>query len=301
MIIMARQKRVNYLNNKDMLKEIHASKTSFSEFTDGISTHPDFIIDNRTTVIDEIRDGNYDVKTDAELLELFTNASTIDEARQAQAKRIQVGNHTAAQLAEPDKKFKAAEFAVDPSTILEDDLVFRVLTFTHIPEMLERKKTHKTVADRHIKLNFIPYRHYVLRDGKLVEVGKSHWKDGEFSLTGGQITNTLAKMFMLLVNRYSERSNWRGYTYIDEMRGQALLQLSHMGLQFEVSRSNNPFAYFTAVLTNSFTRVLNTEKNNQNLRDNLLESFGQMPSFTRQLKYEEEARLSREAAQNDLN
>ena len=298
---MARPKRVNYLNNKDMLKEIHASKSSFSEFTDGISTHPDFIIDNRTISIDEVRTGDYDVKSDDELLELFLNASTIDEAKQAQAKRMQVTAHTAAQKAEPEEKFKAALFAVDPNTITLDDLVFRVLTFSHIPEMLERKKTHKTVADRHIKLNFIPYRHYVIRDNKLVESGKSHWKDGEFSLTGGQITNTLAKMFMLLVNRYSERSNWRGYTYIDEMRGQALLQLSHMGLQFEVSRSNNPFAYFTAVLTNSFTRVLNTEKNNQNLRDNLLESFGQMPSFTRQLKYEEEARLSREEAQDNSN
>ena len=138
---MARQKRVNYLNNKDMLKEIHASKSSFSEFTDGISTYPDFIIDNRTTVIDEVRAGDYEIKSDAELLELFTNASTVDEARQAQAKRIQVTNHTAAQKAEPDEKFKAALFAVDPSTISEDDLVFRVLTFSHIPEMLERKKT----------------------------------------------------------------------------------------------------------------------------------------------------------------
>jgi len=298
---MARQKKVNYLNNKDMLKEIHASKTSFSEFTDDAYAQPDYIIDNRTTVVEDVVEGNYDIKTDVELLELFTSASVVDEAKAAQAKRMQVEAHTAAQLAEPDKKFKAAEFAVDPMSIADEDLVFRVLTFSHIPEMLERKKTHKTVADRHIKLNFIPFRHFVIREGRLVEAGKSHWKDGEFSLTGGQITNKLAKMFMLLVNRYSERSNWRGYTYIDEMRGQALLQLSHMGLQFEVSRSNNPFAYFTAVLTNSFTRVLNTEKNNQNLRDNLLESFGQMPSFTRQLKYEEEARQAREEAQDNIN
>ena len=298
---MAKPKRVNYLNNKDMLKEIHASKTSFSEFLEPAYEVPDYIIDNRITDFVEIRKGIYDERSDADLLELFTSAEVVDEAKQAQAKRIQQTNHQAAQKAEPDEKFKAALFAVDPMSIADEDLVFRVLTFQHIPEMLERKKTHKTVADRHIKLNFIPYRHYVIRDNKLVESGKSHWKDGEFSLTGGQITNTLAKMFMLLVNRYSERSNWRGYTYIDEMRGQALLQLSHMGLQFEVSRSNNPFAYFTAVLTNSFTRVLNTEKNNQNLRDNLLESFGQMPSFTRQLKYEEEARLSREEAQDNSN
>jgi len=298
---ITKPKKVNYLNNKDMLKEIHHSKTSFSEYIDSKYEVPDYIIDNRITNTAEIVEGDYDIKTDAELLELFTSAEVVDEAKTAQAKRIQVAAHTAAQKAEPEKKFKAADYAVDPMSILDTDLVFRVLTFAHIPEMLERKKTHKTVADRHIKLNFIPYRHFIIREGEIIEAGKSHWKDGEFNMMAGQITNTLAKMFMLLVNRYSERSNWRGYTYIDEMRGQALLQLSHMGLQFEVSRSNNPFAYFTAVLTNSFTRVLNTEKNNQNLRDNLLESFGQMPSFTRQLKYEEEARKAREEAENNLN
>ena len=63
------------------------------------------------------------------------------------------------------------------------------------------------------------------------------------------------------------RSNWRGYTYVDEMRSHALLQLSQIGLQFNELKSENPFAYYTAAVTNSFTRVLNLEKRNQNIRD----------------------------------
>lgn len=73
-----------------------------------------------------------------------------------------------------------------------------------------------------------------------------------------------------------------GNTYNDEMRLQAILQLSQIGLQFDESKSQNPFAYYTAAITNSFTRVLNIEKRNQNLRDDILEANGLTPSYTRQ-------------------
>jgi hypothetical protein len=66
------------------------------------------------------------------------------------------------------------------------------------------------------------------------------------------------------------------------MRGQALLQLSQIGLQFDESKSQNPFAYYTAAITNSFTRILNIEKKNQNIRDDILEMNGLNPSWTRQ-------------------
>ena len=93
-------------------------------------------------------------------------------------------------------------------------------------------------------------------------------------------------MYMKLCERYGTRSNWRGYTYNDEMRSQALLQLTQIGLQFDESKSENPFAYYTAAITNSFTRVLNLEKKNQSIRDDILESAGLNPSYTRQTENE---------------
>ena len=173
------------------------------------------------------------------------------------------------------------------------------MTFEHVPDELGRKKTPKTVADHKVKLNFPPFQHFRFdEENNLKCVGKSHWsggmENGNFNLSGGKATNKLALMWMKLCDRYATRGNVRGYTYNDEMRGQAILQLAQIGLQFDESKSDNPFAYYTAAVTNSFVRVINIEKRNQNIRDDILEMNNMNPSFTRQNQGEWEAQQRRE-------
>ena len=251
-----------------MLKQIHISKSNFSWFEDRDAHHQyDVIIDNVA--------GDVDIATEIRELEAV--------ARQNRADRMQ----KAAWDLNTDKKKKQADFAVDPTSFEQDELVFRIMTFEHIPDEPGRKANPKTVADHKVKLNFPPFKHYVIDGNDIREVGISHHnKNKEFDIVTGRITATLANMYIKLVERYSQRANWRGYTYIDEMRGQALLQLTQIGLQFNEAKSDNPFAYYTAAVNNSFTRVLNIEKKNQGIRDDLLEKSGQAPSWTRQLEHE---------------
>jgi hypothetical protein len=174
------------------------------------------------------------------------------------------------------------------------------MTFDHVPLQPGRKKNPKTVADHHTQVNFKPFQHYRYNDkDELVCIGKSHWvggmENGYFSKDHGDMTRNLAMMFMKLVERYGTRSNWRGYTYNDEMQSAALLQLCQIGLQFDESKSQNPFAYYTATITNSFTRILNLEKKGQNIRDDILEQNGLMPSYTRQFANEDAKKLQPEA------
>lgn len=281
--LMVPVKKVNYLNNKDMLKEIHKSKTSYSEFID-------------------IKYADYDVIVD-DVSDIFLT-EVQDRAKVAKAARFAASGYEKAMAsfypAGKDDKPRLSEFKIKPDTISVDDLVFRVLTYEHIPPAPGRKKNPKSEADKHLKLNFAPFKHYIIENGAAKEVGLSHWKKGKFSLDGGSITNKLAKMFILMVNKYGQRSNWRGYTYLDEMKGQSLLQLSQMGLQFDEAKSDNPFSYYTMSLQNTFTRVLNIEKKTQDLRDDLLIDSGASPSFTRQLAVEDEIRRLREDAQESV-
>jgi hypothetical protein len=254
-------RRQNYLNNKDMLKQIHISKSNYSWFEDRDKYHQHDMILYSTNEIPD----------------------AVEQARQNKAKRLQ----KLAWDANEDKKKKQVDFEVDPASFTEDEVVFRVMGFDHIPDEPGRKANPKTVADHKVKLPFPAFKHYTYADKAIREVGLSHYnKDKEFDLAAGSITAILATMYIKLVERYSQRSNWRGYTYIDEMRGQALLQLAQIGLQFNEDKSDNPFAYYTTVVNNSFTRVLNIEKKNQGIRDDLLEKAGQAPSWTRQLAHE---------------
>ena len=271
-------KKVNYLNNRDILKEIHLSKNTYCTYLDPVKDHQyDIILPS----VDKI------------------NQRTIAEARRNRADRI---------------KRETGE-VVNEKKIPNTDLVFRISTWEHIP--MAPKKVPKNAAKKrkiedilgfeelppedpladlidepvldttHVRVNFPPFFHYrITEDKETYLVGKSHWKGdletGEYSREHGQMTRKLAQMFMKLCERYATRSNWRGYTYNEEMRGQALLQLSQIGLQFDESKSQNPFAYYTAAITNSFTRILNIEKKNQNIRDDILEMNGLNPSWTRQ-------------------
>ena len=278
-------RKVNYLNNKDILKEIHKSKLTYCSFADDNAKSYDAIV----LGVDKI------------------TKKAITEARKARAERL------AKEAQEIDLlngiKKKLDEYLVPSTKIPVTDVVFRVMTWEHIPidEAKQKKADAKAQeewdednfeteydepvvikgATKYTKVNFPPFKHYrVDEELNPVCVGVSHWKGGvekgKFSKDHGTMTPKLAHMFIKLCERYATRSNWRGYTYNDEMRSQALLQLSQIGLQFDEAKSQNPFAYYTAAITNSFTRVLNIEKRNQNIRDDIMEMNNLAPSYTRQ-------------------
>lgn len=259
-------RRINYLNNKDILKEIHKSKGSFCEFTEPEYADYDLIYRNP--------------------IEKITKKA-VKEARQNRAERLTQKKCDELGI----KKAKIGDDEVRLRDIKDTDVIIRVYTYDHIPDDPDRKTNPKTVADTKVKLNFIPFKHYRMKDdGTWDLIGMSHWQggfqNGKFSMTHGKITNKLAMMYMKLCQRYGSRGNWRGYTYNDEMQSQALLQLSQIGLQFDEDKSANPFAYYTAAITNSFTRILNVEKKHQSLRDDLLQEAGVTPSYTRQIEHE---------------
>lgn len=263
-----------------MLAEIHLSKNTYCSFLRPEHQNYDVIVNN----IDAI-------------------SSSIATAKKNRADRV----------------LKETGESIDPDTINDTDLVFRVMTWAHIPlappkapkpakvskvqQFLEETSLEDDVAEdipedllmtpadpTHIRVNFPPFQHYQLSsNNEIICVGKSHWSGsldtGSFCKTHGYMTETLALMFLKLCERYSTKGNWRYYTYLEEMRGAALVQLCQVGLQFDESKSNNPFGYFTTILKNAFVRILNLEKRNQDIRDDIMEANGLTPSFSRQMTW----------------
>lgn len=287
--------KVNYLNNRDIMKEIHLSKNTYCSYTNLEKDHQyDIIVMN----INEI------------------NHSNIILAKQ---------NRIAKVLRENNEKLSIND-------IPTSDLVFRVMTWEHIPmlppkispseKLLSKINPKKSIdaffdsimddpcddedddcnendgianditlipvnnlkAD-HIKINFPPFFHYRLIDSNLSLIGKSHWigsfDDGYFSKEHGYLTDNLARMILKLTEKCASGAKFRNYSYRNEMEGQAIMQLSQSILQFNEFRGSNPFAYMSQISINSFWRIRAIEKKSQQLRDKLLEINGMNPSYTK--------------------
>ena len=271
-----RQKRKKYLNNADLLREIHLSKMSYCYLLDKSYSMYDYIVFDESEITEEI----------------------LEKASLARIKRLNNEAVDVVRNAEGLSAKKAKEVADARGLVLTfvplDEVVIRVITDEHIPMDTTNSKGDK------VRLNFEPFKHYIVDDsGEIVEIGRSHWKgdleNGEFSVTHGRITNELGKMFIKLAEEISHKTNYRNYTYLDEMMGDARIQLVKNALLFKESIlykkdkpavQLNPFSYYTSFVNNAFRSVLNSEKNVRNIRDDLLELNGFNPSHTRQLEIE---------------
>jgi hypothetical protein len=124
-----------------------------------------------------------------------------------------------------------------------------------------------------------------------------------------QATNTvsdkLAKMLLMMIHRISFKPCWRNYSYLLDMQSEAIYQLVRVNhpqkrtsskpaddrpniLKYDPSfaeragRPQNPFAYATQIIVNSFRKCLKEEAKLAEFRDDANELAGVAPSFRRQ-------------------
>ena len=110
-------KRVKYLNNRDLLAQIHASKNTYCSYVAQEDSRYDLIVPNLKKI----------------------NPTAIAQARKAKAKRMTQEAWEAAKAA-GEKKIKLADYTVSPRKIDKQDLVFRVMSYDHIPMDPNRRK-----------------------------------------------------------------------------------------------------------------------------------------------------------------
>lgn len=177
-------KAIKYLSNKELLAEIARCKNSFCEFLEPQYSSYDLIVNDLSDVTQTMID-EYLLKYNAKL--------DSDDHKQT------------------------------------DGLVVRLMTYEHIPLDLERKRKSKEANQFHAKTNFPPFKHMLLKaeDGfSFTEVGRSHWEggfqNGHFSPEKGRMSERLGRMFMMLVQKYGRRGNWRAYCH--DVETEALTQ-----------------------------------------------------------------------------
>lgn len=115
----------------------------------------------------------------------------------------------------------------------------------------------------------------------------------------GEITEELAKMFMLLVERYASKIRFRvTESFKEDMKGFAIATLIKGWRSFNAEKYEkpNPFAYFTQCAKNAFYHVQNQERRQKDIKNEMLIAANMSPSYAYQADYEEAQRL-----ENDNN
>ena len=139
---------------------------------------------------------------------------------------------------------------------------------------------------------------YLNNKDLLIEVAKSK----ENIQANGQpmMTDKLAHMLQTLAARYGKKGNFAGYSYNDDMQAFAMMMLVRTWKSFDPAKSNNPFAFFTQCIKNSFIQFLNSERRQRDVRDLLLVDQGLDASYTYQEKYNAEMAEQRSAMSDDV-
>jgi len=314
-----------YLTNKELLSEIHISKMTYTTIDDPKYYMYDTIVYDLDVFMDDevctyhygtwevvyipkpkTKDKNKKEIVEEEIPEILTeeksNLWAFMKHKDAPHRTIistkLLKPKTSEEFIYEVKQSKAKKYnkktgiipKLHADDILTGDLNIRYMTYEHIPldENWDDEKIKKKASDGYTKLNFPPFKLYVLENGVPRCVGLSHHIDDKFNHEDGRTTEMLGQMYMKLVEKIGKKGSFRNYTYLDEMKASALVQLSQVGLLFDEGRSQNPnpFAFYTTVVTNVFKRILNNEKKVRDIRDDLIEQAGHTPSHSRQSETE---------------
>lgn len=97
----------------------------------------------------------------------------------------------------------------------------------------------------------------------------------------GVLTPRLAKFIMLLCERYSYHPWFAGYSFREDMVNEAVVNLCANWRKFNPTKQERPniFAYFTTAAYRSFLKVMDQERTQRTIRDELLMEEGFSPSW----------------------
>lgn len=86
-----------------------------------------------------------------------------------------------------------------------------------------------------------------------------------------RLSDEIGKAFMQIATGLSNRNNFNGYSFKEDMIGDAIENCVMAAANFDPAKSKNPFAYFTQISWYAFLRRIQKEKKNLHIMYDLLD------------------------------
>lgn len=127
--------------------------------------------------------------------------------------------------------------------------------------------------------------HIDMNGGKTTPSGRREQKQNTPTVPYEGVVWCPTTMYGTFVCRRGKYVHVTGNSYNDDMKAFAIMMLVRTWKAFNPEKSNNPFAFFTQCIKNSFIQFLNQERRQRDIRDELYVDLGLDPSYTYQEKY----------------
>lgn len=83
----------------------------------------------------------------------------------------------------------------------------------------------------------------------------------------GVASEKFGEIILMIANRLSQKPNFIGYTWREDMVSEATLTCLRYAKNFDPSESNNPFSYLTTICYNAFRAYLNKQDIHSTIKD----------------------------------
>ena len=86
----------------------------------------------------------------------------------------------------------------------------------------------------------------------------------------GVISQKLGQFFIAISTNFGKIRSFAGLSYIEDMIGDGILDCTEKVGKFDITKSDNAFAYFTQIVKNAFYRRIMKEQNSANIKTGLI-------------------------------
>jgi len=117
-----------------------------------------------------------------------------------------------------------------------------------------------------MKHNYVDNKTFFIKISEFVNEIKEIEAKGGTREDWPQITNYLGDVIYKMACALATKGNFSGYSFKDEMIGDAVENCFLYINKFNPDKSNNPFAYFTTIIYNAFLRRIAKEAKQQYIR-----------------------------------
>lgn len=306
---MAYNEKRYFLKNANLLEEMHKSKLTYCCYEKPEYGNYDIICKDYLLITPNILKEFFDKNPNRDyiIVRVITAEHVMEYCKNGkinlQELRMKPFKHFLINRSDFEKVYETNSGNIDKITQLnqeiadliekkkEDNRYIRINKLNKVKQV-PYKEDKKLVEDRikeatnEIKALSESFSKSIMATAK--EVLRSHWKGktiktGHYDVSQGHLSDGLVHMIMMLVDQFAKSGNWSGYTYIDDMKGSALVHLCDVALKFEESESSNVFSYLTQVASNKFTATLNSEKYQRKIKSTLMQDAGYNPTYGEQV------------------